>query len=206
MAAVAWQAESGVERLARRRRTPTLARAEEGSIVVRMVRAVMGALLLGVVAATTATAAQPAMERVVFDDVGIHDDFVSDACGFDVWFDGTGHATFRSFSDAAGNPLRELNNYAIRVTYYSEFGSVTTQNVGPDRVTYEADGSITLLTTGSIESLTAPGQGRVYSDVGWTEVHITFDEDGEASFEVVATAGQHWGDEVEVLCGLLAPA
>ncbi|HEX4898061.1 MAG TPA: hypothetical protein VFV53_06830 [Candidatus Limnocylindrales bacterium] len=171
-----------------------------------MVRAFMCACLLGAVAAATALAGQPTMERVVIDDVGIHDDFLSDACGFDVWFDGSGHITFRLFSDAEGNPLRELNNYAIRSRYFSEFGSVNAVNVGPDRITYEADGSLTVFTTGNIESLTAPGVGRVYSDVGWTQLHITFPDVGDPIVEFVSAAGQHWGDSVEVICGLLAPA
>jgi hypothetical protein len=98
------------------------------------------------------------VERVPIDDVGVHDDFLSDACGFDVWFDGSGHITFRLVSDADGNPLREVNNYAVRVGYSSEFGSLSTVDVGPDRVTYEADGSITVFTTGNIQSLTAPGE------------------------------------------------
>ena len=174
--------------------------------MVRMVRAFMCACLIGAVAATTAVAGQPTMERVLIDDVGIHDDFLSDACGFDVWFDGSGHITFRLFTDADGNPLREVNNYAILVDYYSEFGAVSFVDVGPDRVTYNADGSITDYITGNVQSIQAPGEGRGYSDVGWTQLHITFPEEGDPIFDVVSAAGQHWGDQVDVLCGLLAPA
>jgi hypothetical protein len=171
-----------------------------------MVRAFMCACLLGAVAATAAVAGQPTMERVPIDDVGIHEDFLSDACGFDVWFDGSGHITFRLFTDADGNPLREVNNYAIRVDYYSEFGALSTVDIGPDRVTYNADGSITNYITGNVQPIQAPGEGRVYSDVGWTQLLITFPEEGDPIFEVVSTAGQHWGDSVEVICELLGPA
>jgi len=174
--------------------------------VVRMVRAFMCACLLGVVVTTAAAAGQPTMERVEIADVGIHEDFLSDACGFDVWVDSSGQVTFRLFTDADGNPTREVNNYAIRVRFYSEFGSVSTVNVGPDRVTYLDDGSLMLFITGNVQPIQAPGEGRVYSDVGWTQLHITFPDEGDPIVEFVSAAGQHWGDAVEVICGLLAPA
>jgi hypothetical protein len=207
MVDVASRAESAPERPARRRQTPAAAaepewedrRGSHGSRVHVCLPAGRRRRDDGCRRATE-------VERVPIDDVGVHDDFLSDACGFDVWFDGSGHITFRLVSDADGNPLREVNNYAVRVGYSSEFGSLSTVDVGPDRVTYEADGSITVFTTSNIQSLIAPGEGRVYSDVGWTQLRITFPDEGDPVVEFVAAAGQHWGDSVEVICGLLAPA
>ena len=173
--------------------------------MVRMVRAFMCACLLGAVVATAVAAGQPTMERIPVAEVGIHDDFLTDVCGFDVWFDIDGHITFRVFTDADGNPTREVNNFALSVRYYSEFGSVSVVDVGPDRVTYNADGSITNYITGNVQSIQATGEGRVYSDVGWVQLHITFPEEGDPIVEFVSAAGQHWGDQIAVICGLLAP-
>ncbi|TAK02371.1 MAG: hypothetical protein EPO36_02545 [Chloroflexota bacterium] len=173
--------------------------------MVRMVRAFMCACVLGIVVTTTAVAGKPVMERVQIAGVGILDEGLSELCGFDTWFDESGHITFRLFTDAGGNPVREVNNFAVRVRYYSEFGSVNLVDIGPDRVTYNADGSITTYITGNVQSIQAPGEGRVYSNVGWTQLHITFPEEGDPIAEVVSDAGQHWGDQVAVVCGLLAP-
>jgi hypothetical protein len=164
-----------------------------------------GCLLLLALVAPTA-AAQPTMERIDIADVGIHQDEVSDACGFDVWFDASGHFILRTLIDGNGDPVRDLNNYSIHIQYYSAYGSVDVVDVGPDRITYLADGSLLLRITGSVESITAPGEGRVYSDVGVTTLLITFDDQGNASVEFVSAVGQHWGDEIEVLCDLLGPA
>ena len=82
------------------------------------------------------------MERVPIADVGVLDEGLTDACGFDVWVDASGHITFRLFTDAAGNPKREVNNFAIQVRFYSEFGEFRTRDIGPDRVRYLDDGSL----------------------------------------------------------------
>ena len=123
-------------------------------------------------------AGKPQMERVPIADVGVLDEGLTDACGFDVWVDGSGHITFRLLHDKAGNPRHEVNNFAIRVHFYSEFGSFDSVDVGPDRVTYLDDGSIILATTGNIQSITVPGQGKVVADSGQSVFHVTFPEDG----------------------------
>ena len=146
------------------------------------------------------------MERVVVNDVGILDEFLTEACGFDVFVDATGHIIFRSWTDAEGNPTRDLNNFGIRLRIYSEFGAVRTVDVGVDRVTHNPDGSITNVVIGNVQSIQIPGQGRVYADVGQTTLHITFpDPEGEPVVEVLRQVGQHEGDQVAVICDALAP-
>lgn len=151
-------------------------------------------------------AAKPEMERVVLNDIGLQDEFLSGACGFDVFFDGTGHVIFRLFTDSDGNPQREVNNFGVHLRIYSEWGSVSVRDVGVDRVTYNADGSITQVIVGNVQSIQLPGHGRVYADVGQTTLMITFpDPEGEAVVEIVRQVGQHseFGQEA-VLCEALA--
>jgi len=78
----------------------------------------------------------------------------------------TGHVTFRLFTDADGNPVREVNNYATRIHWWSVNGDIHAQDVGADRATYMDDGGIVIIIIGSVQSFSIPGRGRVYSDVG----------------------------------------
>ena len=65
-------------------------------------------------------------------------------------------------------------------------------DVGVDRVTYNADGSITQAIIGNVQSSILPGQGRVYADVGQTTLMITFpDPEGDPVVELVRQVGQH---------------
>ena len=173
---------------------------------MRRARAILIASLACLALASPAAAAKPQMERVVLNDIGLQDDFLTDACGFDVFFDGTGQAIFREFTDSEGNLLRELNNFGVHVRVYSEWGSVSLVDVGVDRVTYNADGSITQVIIGNVQSIHLPGQGRVYADVGQTTLMITFpDPEGDPVVELVRQVGQHsdFGQE-DVLCEALA--
>ena len=118
--------------------------------------------------ASPAAAGKPVTERVADDDVGILDEFLTDACRFDVFVDASGHITFRLWTDAEGNPIRELNNFGVRLRFYSEDGSVRTVDVGADRVTHKPDGSFTNVVIGNVQSIQIPGQGRLYADGGTT--------------------------------------
>ena len=171
----------------------------------RIVFVLASALLSLSLIVTPATAGKPQMERVPINDVGVLDEGLTDACGFDVWVDATGHITFRLMTDAEGNPKREVNNFAIRVHFYSEFGAFNSVNVGPDRATYLADGSIILATTGNIQSITVPGQGLVVADIGQSIFHVTFPEDGsDPIFELIRQPGNHTGgNTASIACDVL---
>lgn len=158
----------------------------------------LGAMLVG----APVNAGKPVMERVPIDDTFV-DEFLSEECGAEVTAQFTGHITFRVFNDANGNPVRELNNYAIGGTYRSVNGSVRFRDVGVDRVTYLADGSLIQVVIGNVRSFSIPGQGRVYSDVGQSTFHITFDANGDPIFELISQHGQHDESDVEALCSVL---
>jgi hypothetical protein len=146
------------------------------------------------------------MERIDINDIGILDEFLTEACGFDVFTDATGHVIFRVWTDEEGNPTREVNNFGIKLRIYSEFDEVSTVDVGADRVTHNADGSITISVIGNLQSIQVPGHGRVYADVGVTTLHITFpDPEGDPVVEVLHQAGQHDDDQLAVICEVLAP-
>jgi hypothetical protein len=184
--------------------TPDASRPDRDPLMRRRIALILASALLAMgVVAQPAAAGKPEMERADVNEVGVLEEFLTDVCGTDIWLDVTGHAIFKIWFDADGNPVREINNFALRRTFYNENGSISTVDVGPDRVWYNADGSIELFVTGNIGSLTVPGQGKVVANAGWTHFHITFDENGEAIFEFVDDAGQHWGDDVEVLCEVL---
>lgn len=164
----------------------------------KFVRLGLVAACLALLAASPVAAGAPSVERHQVNVVGELQAELSELCGFDVWADVTGHYSFRVFTDRDGNDIREIDNYNLLVTYYSDNGSVFATNVGPDRLWFNEDGSITLLTTGNIESLHGPGNGGAYQDVGFTEFIINGDD-----FTVVRAPGQHDDGHDDVLCELL---
>ena len=173
---------------------------------MRRARVVLLMTLASLILAAPAAAAKPEMERVTFDESDL-DEFLTDACEFDVFFELTGHITFRRWIDAEGNVSRELNNFAVHNRLSSASASIRLVDVGVDRVTYNEDGSITQVVIGNVQSIQVPGQGRVYSDVGQTTLLVTFpDPEGEPVFEVIRQVGQHSEvDQVELICEVLAP-
>ena len=169
----------------------------------RLIRVLILASLSTLLLAAPAMAARPTMERVAVDDLFV-DDFLSEVCGTEVTGHVTGHITFRAFNDASGTTVRELNNYALTAEYRSAQATIRAKDVGVDRVTYQPDGSLINVIVGTVQSFQVPGQGRVYADVGQTTVHITFDENGVPSVEVIGSSGQHDDDQLDVLCEVLA--
>lgn len=174
---------------------------------MRRVRVMVLTVLASLLVTSPIAAAPPLMEHVQIRDIGIQDEFLSEACGFDIWVDAIGVVTFRLWLDSEDNPTREVNNFGLRVRYYSEGGSIRTQDVGADRVTYHPDGSVTLTVIGNVQSIQVPGEGRVYANVGRVTFHFTFpDPEGDPVVEVLSVAGQHSDiDQLDLICELLAP-
>ena len=164
----------------------------------RIARAVGLGLLGTALVVAPVSAGKPETERVSIDDTFV-DDELSEACGVEVHVQETGHITFRTFTDADGNPVREVNNYAVRVRLWSVNGEIRAQDVGADRATYLDDGSIVVIIIGSVLSFSIPGEGRFYSDAGRSMLVI--DANGDQSFTPLS--GQHDPDFVAAVCDVL---
>lgn len=164
------------------------------------------ALVLGLLAALALAvpvqAARPTVERIPVDD-HLVDDFLTEACGTEIRADVTGHITIRVWEDGDGDPVREVNNFAVTIRWSSEHGSVLAKDVGVDRITYLDDGSIIQVVIGSVQAFSAKGLGRIYADTGRTVFHITFDEDGEPIFDMLRQSGQHDEDQLGAICTAL---
>ena len=168
----------------------------------RIARVVGLGLLAAVFVAAPVHAGKPVMERVPIDDLFV-DEFLSEACGAEVTAHFTGHIIFRLFEDAEGNPVRELHTFGLAGTYQSENGTVHVRDVGADRIEYLQDGSLIQVVLGNVRSFSIPGQGRVYSDVGRSTFHITFDANGDPIFTFISSSGQHDDSDLEALCSVL---
>lgn len=166
---------------------------------MRKIVRVLGMGLLGVMlVAGPVSAGKPEQVIETVDDSFV-DPFLSAECGVEVNVRATGHVTLRLFTDADGNPVRELNNYAIDVVFSSVNGEIHAKDVGADRFTYLDDGGFSLVIIGSVQSFSVPGQGRVYADVG--RVMIEVDAAGNETFTPLG--GQHDSGQTEAICGVL---
>ena len=165
-------------------------------------RLIARAIVLGLLGASLVSgpvsAGKPDTERLDIDDTFV-DGELSAACGVEVNAHVSGHAIFRLFSDANGEPVRELNTFALSVHWWSVNGDIHAKDVGADRVTYLEDGGAIRIIIGSVQSFSIPGEGRVYSDVG--RVMIEIDADGNET--VTPLGGQHDSDQLDAICGVL---
>jgi hypothetical protein len=96
-------------------------------------------LVLGVVAVATATAGQPTFDRVDIDET-FPDDFLTDACGFDVTTHARGHVTSREFDRAKGTVT--VNSINIGLTAMANGNTYRFRDVGADHVKVTKDGTI----------------------------------------------------------------
>ena len=165
----------------------------------RIVRVFGLGVLAAILVSAPAYAGKPETVREPIDELFV-DDFLSDACGVEVNAHVTGHITFRLFTDANGDPVRELNNYATRIRWWSVNGEIHAQDVGADRATYLDDGGVIVIVIGSVQSFSIPGQGRVYADVGRTM--LEFDAAGDL-VSATPLSGQHDEDQIGAICSVL---
>lgn len=124
-------------------------------------------------------AAKPSSETIILDPSPIVD---SGLCRFDVTVVASGRIRFSVFFDKAGNVVKEVNNFAIRVSYSANGKTVNVVDTGVDLVKFGADGSFTVAVTGNIQLATDAGTGVISGSAGRTLLLLTptgeVDEEG----------------------------
>ena len=153
-------------------------------------------ILLTLTLYTPALAAKPDMITIPVDDTLVF----GECAGFTVIEHVEGTIKASLHTDKDGNPVMELVRFRLRHTYSnSETGaSLTSQDVGIDKITMNQDGSGTVAVIGIVARIVVPGEGLVFAHLG----RIVFDlETGEVVFE----AGRHddFADLLPVLCSAL---
>jgi hypothetical protein len=145
---------------------------------------------------TPALAAKPEMITIPVDDTL---EF-GECAGFTVIEHVEGAIKASLHTDKDGNLVMELVRFRLRHTFSnSETGaSLTSQDVGIDKITINQDGSGTVAVIGIVARIVVPGQGLVFAHLG----NIVFDLD---TGDVVLVAGPHddFADLLPALCSAL---
>ena len=117
-----------------------------------MKRLIMSLGLLAVVVAVVgpaATAAAPTIEHIAVNDLGVVDEFLSDACGVPVTIDVVGHVTIRTF-DGGGTGPERVFTINIEITAYAGDNVYRFRDVGADVLRVGPDGTAILMIVGQI--------------------------------------------------------
>jgi hypothetical protein len=148
-------------------------------------------------ASGTAAAAKPAIERIPIDETG------TVPCGaYSLTHREQGFVVVHTQFDRHGDFRREVTSVSITHTITGPGGTLTSRDVGIDRLVVQEDGSAILAVVGLVSRFVVPGEGLVAIDVGI--VRLRFDGPGDPEPELLFDAGRH--DDLEAaLCGLLAP-
>ena len=158
----------------------------------RIMHAAVGAVLLGTLAAGSVLAAKPDLFIIDIGTQEFEDDqeaFFSDACGFPIDFEGSGHILFHVFND---NPsLIEIHNFRLFETFTANGKTVEVRpDSGPDVIRVGQDGDVYLAIVG--RSVTGTGV------IGRTLINLS-------TGEFVSAHGHDLGDFISGLCTALAP-
>lgn len=116
----------------------------------RVLLLAVGIVLAIMLGAAPASAIKPEIvEDVRFDpDVTETDPFLSEACGFDVSFSAKGRFRGTVYFNPDGSFRRFVGHPSFRQTLSSEWGSITTDDRGVDKVTENPDGTLSVFGTG----------------------------------------------------------
>ena len=163
--------------------------------VGRIVVGLFAALTMVVTGATAAHAGSPPVNT---DEFVEGDDFLFDCGDFDLRDQFTLRSSGKVFFDAAGNPVRIVQQVTGSDTFYNSVtGESVTGTINSGETVNFVDGTATQ--NGSVGRITVPGMGVVFFDVG--KYIIDFDEG------LVFLAGSHhafFEEDYAPLCALLA--
>ena len=112
--------------------------------------ALAGILLATLLAAAPAAADKPEIvEDVRFDPAITElDPFLSEECGFPVTFSAKGRFRGTIYFNTDGSFKRFVGHPSFRQTLSSEWGSITSDDRGVDKITENADGTVSIHGTG----------------------------------------------------------
>jgi hypothetical protein len=161
----------------------------------QILRSVLPTLVAVLALAAPAAAAQPSSETIYLDEHFLDTELCAE---FDVMTDVTGHIRFATYFDRQGNPVMEVNNYAIQVSLSANGNTVNFVDTGVDLVSVNDDGSLTLAITGNLQLVTAAGEGVVGGETGRTLIAIS--TTGELT--LISDHGKKAGETA--ICELLA--
>ena len=158
----------------------------------RIVRAALGAVLMGSLATGSVLAAKPDLFIIDINTPEFEADqeaFWSEVCGYPIDFEGSGHILFHVFND---NPrLIEIHNFRLFETFSANGKTVEVRpDSGPDVIWIGQDGNVYLAIVG--RSVTGSGV------VGRTVFNLS-------TGEFVSSNGHDLGDFFSFLCEELAP-
>jgi hypothetical protein len=162
-------------------------------LILMLVLVVAVAMLV----AAPAEAAKPFIMKVPVDFTDTFDD-----CGFTIVHHVQGSFTIHVFFDKNGNPKTEIDTFALTESFTNPDNgmSFSTQDVGPNIISFKSDGSFTVATIGLVSHVVLKGQGEIAASVG--KIVVTFDASGNMT-GIAFEAGKH--DELlPAICAALA--
>jgi hypothetical protein len=151
-------------------------------------RSILMLVLVFAVAMLAAAPAEAAKPFILKIPVDVTDTFGD--CGFTIVHHVEGFFTVHVFFDKNGNPRMEIDTFALKESFTNPANgiSLSTPNVGPDIVTFQQDGSVTVASIGLISHIVVKGQGETAAQVG--KIVFTFDANGNLT-GVAFEAGKH---------------
>jgi hypothetical protein len=167
------------------------------NITKRFILMLVLVVAVAMLAAAPAEAAKPFILKVPVDFTDTFDD-----CGFTIVHHFQGSFTIHGFLDKNGNPKTEIDTFAFTESFTNPDNgmSFSTQNVGPDIISFKQDGSFTVATIGLVSHVVLKGQGEIAASVG--KIVTTFDASGNFT-GIAFEAGKH--DELlPAICAALA--
>ena len=169
--------------------------------------------LLALLVPGAATAAPPTdkFEVIVVDEAFV-DAFLTEQCGFTVLHTIEGTVKLSGSRNETGELIADMARISLTHTWIGPSGaSLTSPDVGVDRITYNADGSVTAAANGIFLRIVVPGEGLVVAYIGHRVTVLTFDPVTGAflSAETIVEAGQQPRDfdvdeQMTAICTALA--
>jgi hypothetical protein len=161
--------------------------------------AVVTAGLVASGCATSASAAPPERAVEPLEFVIEEHPYFSEACGFPVRVHVWGEFRVLTWTDDAGNPVREMRLFKFRSTSSANGKSVKGRAMGPETAVFHPDGSATVHIRGIVTRV-VPGAGTVR--LAWGSGITVWPADGGDDIVIEPTGGP---ESLQPLCDYLAP-